>query len=140
MKKLIIVTSIMLLLFLWIDSDNEVNIVCYEDECFNVEIADSAVKRSEGLMFREYLEDGMLFIFDKEGKYSFWMKNTLIPLDIIWIGKDSEIVFISRNVQPCLEVCESIKPDVNALYVLELNAGESSRLGMGVGDGIEIIS
>ena len=58
-----------------------------------------------GLMFRENMDSdrGMLFIFEKEGEYPFWMKNTLIPLDIIWINKDKEVVFISENAQPCEE-------------------------------------
>ena len=57
-------------------------------------------------MFRESLNEnsGMLFIFPKEDFHNFWMKNTLIPLDIIWINSAKEIVFIENNAQPCLKI------------------------------------
>ena len=100
------------------------NQVCFEDNCFTVELAMTAQERTRGLMFREKLDSdkGMLFIFDGEGEYSFWMKNTLIHLDIIWINKDKKVVFISKNTQPCeLDPCPAINPDEKAQYVLELN-------------------
>ncbi len=93
-------------------------------------------------MFREKLDldKGMLFIFEEEGEYSFWMKNTLIPLDIIWINKAKEVVFISGNTQPCQEEysCSSINPGKNAKYVLEINAGIAEKIGLKVGDKITI--
>src|SRR4030042_2848822 len=63
------------------------NQVCFKKHCFSVELAVTPEEREEGLMFRKNLDSdkGMLFIFEKEGKYGFWMKKTLIPLDIIWI-------------------------------------------------------
>ena len=93
---------------------------------------------SRGLMFREKMDadKGMLFIFEKEGEYPFWMKNTLIPLDIIWINEDKEVVFISENAQPCNEEysCSSINPGNNAKYVLEINGGISEKIGLKIGD------
>lgn len=116
------------------DSENK---VCFKKDCFLVELAETAEEKSKGLMFREELakDHGMLFVFTEETKSSFWMKNTLIPLDIIWLNKDKEVVFISRNNQPCLpEECFSINPGVAAKYVLELNAGTVAAIGLVVGD------
>lgn len=103
------------------------NQVCIKNHCFLVEIARSQQERSQGLMNKDYLAEsrGMLFIFDKEDIYSFWMKNVLIPLDIVWINQDKEVVYVYKNAQPCTEECESIKPDKKARYVLEVNAGQA---------------
>gem|GEM_PF-1099151 len=111
--------------------------VCTGDNCFYVELAVTPDERARGLMFRQQMnpERGMLFIFGEEGEYPFWMKNTLIPLDMIWINKDNEVVFISKNVQPCgSDFCPAINPGKKAMYVLELNGGVSDKIGLGVGD------
>jgi uncharacterized membrane protein (UPF0127 family) len=92
----------------------------------NLEIADSDEKRAMGLMFRKSLPytSGMLFIFDTEDFHSFWMKNTLIPLDILWLDKEFRIKYYYQNVQPCKSnPCSSYSPLIKALYVLEVNAG-----------------
>jgi len=115
--------------------------VCFKDNCFNVELALTPQDKNQGLMFRESLEldKGMLFIYEKSGKYSFWMKNVLFPLDIIWIDENKEVVFISENVLPCkLDPCSSVKPDREAKYVLEINGGLSEKIGLAVGDRLEI--
>ena len=115
--------------------------VCFDGHCFDVELAVTPVQKSLGLMFREKLDsqEGMLFVFNQEGQHSFWMKNTLIPLDIIWINKDQEIVFISENTQPCKKtLCPMVKPTENAKYVLEINGGLSKEIGLMVGDRAEI--
>jgi uncharacterized protein len=114
--------------------------VCFHDECFSVEIVDTPAERTRGLMFRESLDrnGGMFFIFEKSGNYPFWMKNTLIPLDIIWINENQEVVFIGKNVQPCkTDPCPSTNPGKNALYVLELNAGMSDVIGLEVGEKLD---
>jgi len=111
--------------------------VCFKEYCFNVELAADPQKRARGLMFREQLDNdrGMLFMYEEEQKSSFWMKNTLIPLDIIWINKDKEVVFVAENVQPCRQdPCPVIHPDKAALYVLELNAGLSDDMNLKLGD------
>ena len=115
--------------------------VCFKDYCFSVELAITSRERSNGLMFRESLdpEKGMLFVFEKEGKHALWMKNTLISLDIIWINENKEIVFINENTQPCKEQpCPIIEPAENAKYVLEINGGISKKIGLIVGDKINI--
>jgi len=121
--------------------------VCFKEHCFFVELAKTEEARAQGLMFRKSLDkdQGMLFIFNQEGIYPFWMKNTLIPLDIIWLNKDSKVVFISKSTQPCLSAqagaksfCPGINPEVNAQFVLEINAGVSDELGLNVGDGLDM--
>ncbi len=110
--------------------------ICFKGSCFLVELAKSPEQRALGLMFRENLGDnrGMLFIFEQEKKYSFWMKNTLIALDIIWINNDKEVVFIKKDAQPCKsENCEKISPNENAKYVLELNAGITDAINLNIG-------
>ena len=115
--------------------------VCFGENCFNVEIVDTPAEREIGLMNRESLDldSGMLFIFESEGYYPFWMKNTLIPLDIIWIDNNNFIIDIKTAV-PCLaDPCPIISPSGDALYVLEVNGGIASEKGIIVGMQTEFI-
>ncbi|MEK6880536.1 MAG: DUF192 domain-containing protein [Nanoarchaeota archaeon] len=143
-KLLIIIIFSLFIIFLILlfkFSLNSTDKVCFKEKCFTVEIADNSIERARGLMYRESLDEnsGMLFVFDKEGKYSFWMKNTLIPLDIIWIDSDDRVVYIQENVLPCeTDECESFVNDKSALYVLELNAGKVKELGIEIRGKIEI--
>lgn len=117
------------------------NKACFKNHCFYLELAITPDERSRGLMFRKSLgpREGMLFIFETEGKHNFWMKNTLIPLDIIWISKNGEVVFIKENAQPCKEdYCLAIVPDKDAKYVLEINGGISKEIGLNTGDKISL--
>jgi len=114
--------------------NSEINKVCFENKCFLVELATTSEERSNGLMFRNNLEEneGMLFIFTREDYYGFWMKNTLIPLDIVWISKEGKVVHVEENVQPCAEeICNSYYPLSKALYVLEVNSGMASGIQIG---------
>lgn len=116
--------------------------VCFKDNCFNVDLAMTNEEKQKGLMYIEGLEQdkGMLFVYDGEGVYSFWMKNVKIPLDIIWINSNKEVVYISENSLPCLEdPCPSINPGKNAKYILEINGGMSEKMGLNVGDKLDII-
>jgi hypothetical protein len=88
-------------------------------------------------MYREKLDAnaGMLFIFEQEGSYGFWMKNTLIPLDIIWLDKTKKVVYIKKNALPCSgDPCPVFQPQHNAFYVLEVNAGIVDEIGLAEGD------
>ncbi len=108
---------------------------------FSVEIADTLAKRTKGLMGRESLPEksGMLFIFPSEGKYSFWMKNTLIPLDIIFVSENLEIVRIQKEAQPCKVLdCEFYGPETPAKYVIEINGGLSDKLGIKEGQKVNL--
>ena len=170
---------------------SDISKVCFQNNCFNVEVADTPEERAVGLMNREHLnpDSGMLFVFNgipsnspykgenrpsnssfvkrkslfwsllqketeggwlgddpspsnnsplKGEKYGFWMKNTLISLDIIWIDENKEVVFIKRSAKPCrADPCEIFKPDKNAKYVLEINGGLAEKIGLRVGDGLE---
>ncbi len=104
-----------------------------------VEIADDNEERMKGLMFREKLNanEGMFFIFENEEYLNFWMKNTLIPLDIIFIDKNFEIVGI-KNAVPCLEdsctLYTSAKP---SKYVLEVNINFTTKNNINIGDKIK---
>ncbi len=116
--------------------------VCFKNFCFNLELAVTPEERSRGLMFRKHLDPdkGMLFIFNEEGEYSFWMKNTLIPLDIIWINSEGKVVFIKENAQPCKETeCPFISPGFKAKYVLEINGGISRKIGLKKGDKLDFL-
>ena len=111
--------------------------VCMGKVCVGVELADTEALRTQGLMFRESLawDRGMLFVFEQEDIYGFWMKNTRIPLDMIWIGADKRVVYIRERVQPCVTpVCQMYSPAAKALYVLEVTAGFVARNGIRVGD------
>lgn len=100
---------------------------------FQVELADDDAERTKGLMFRESLaaDRGMLFDFGDSAPRSFWMKNTLVPLDIIFIGEDGRV----QNVGSGIPFSEAPVPSAgSARYVLELNAGTAAKLGVQPGD------
>ncbi len=102
----------------------------------DIEIADTEVKRARGLMFREHLGEnqGMLFVFPEESYQAFWMKNTVIPLDMIFVNKNRTIVTIHKNTTPYSEqTYPSSKP---AIYVVEVNAGFTDKYNIEVGDKI----
>jgi uncharacterized membrane protein (UPF0127 family) len=97
------------------------------------ELADTVEERARGLMFRPSLEKnrGMLFTFAEPQQWSFWMKNTRIPLDIIWMDGKKKIVHIERRVPTCSRTddgCPQYQPNENSLYVLELAAGSAEAL------------
>ena len=111
--------------------------VCFDDRCIGVEVAQTQEAHERGLQFRESLErdKGMLFIFSQSRPHSFWMKNTLIPLDIIWLDSKKHVVFIAPNIPPCkTKQCPVYAPGQNASYVLEVNAGVAAELELKVGD------
>ena len=97
---------------------------------FTVELAISDAERQKGLMFREHLDDntGMLFLFEKQHALSFWMKNTRIPLDMIYIDEAGTIAGIVENAEPLTLVSRKINNP--SRYVLELNGGASRKLGI----------
>lgn len=98
-----------------------------QDVQFNVEIADTPAERARGLMFRRKLPQnrGMLFIFEDDNVRNFWMKNTLIPLDMIFADSEGKVVSTRENVPPCVDgtSCPVYSSGTGARYVLEINAG-----------------
>jgi len=106
------------------------------EQSFAVEIADTATERQQGLMYRESMpaNQGMLFVWADEAPRNFWMKNTLIPLDMVWINAAREIVDI-KAAEPCrVADCPTYEGQAPAMYVLELNQGV---LDAEVGDRVE---
>ena len=101
---------------------------------FQVEIANNDATREHGLMDRRYMaaDHGMLFEFDREAPVSFWMKNTYIPLDMIFIAPSGVVTHIATNAEPLSErVIPSGGP---CIAVLELNGGMAASIGLKVGD------
>ena len=114
--------------------------VCVKDVCVQVEVVDSDAARQQGLMFRENLPggQGMLFVFEDEGRYGFWMKNMKFPIDIIWVDKEETIVDTKPDLSPCPESCEIFSPRDKALYALEVHAGFARRNKIEIGDKVNI--
>lgn len=85
-------------------------------------------------MYRETLAPhaGMLFIFDQPGRYGFWMKHTRIPLDMLWLDQNWQVVHIERTVPPCTnDPCPRYRPPADARYVLEVNGGAADGIAIG---------
>mgnify|MGYP000855245630 FL=1 len=103
-----------------------------------IEVADTEEERAQGLMYRDELGEysGMLFIFDTETNNSFWMKNTKIPLDLIFIDSDKQIVDVIKDAQPCVEghICPALRPQFEYMYCLEVNSGFAEENRITVGD------
>ena len=105
---------------------------------YTVELALNDEQRFRGLMYRTHMgrDHGMLFIHDAEGPLAYWMKNTLIPLDIFYFDSARRLVSVSRDTPPCDlgDACPPYRSEAPALYVLELNAGIADRLRVKKGD------
>ena len=100
---------------------------------YTVELAITGPERNKGLMYREHMEDdaGMLFLFEKQGPQSFWMKNTRIPLDMIFIDEAGVIAGIVESAEPM--TLTSRKVDKPSRYVLEINGGAARARGIAAG-------
>ena len=107
---------------------------------YTIEIADDGAERARGLMHRDVMASGhgMLFIHEGEETQAYWMKNTKIPLDILYFDDARTLVAQQRDVPPCSlgDACPTYPSNAPARYVLELNAGEAARLKLG--DGAEL--
>lgn len=106
---------------------------------FSVEIANDDASRARGLMFRDTMarEAGMLFLFERQEMQAFWMRNTRIPLDIMYFDKDRRLVSTAAGVPPCrTPQCPSYPSTGPAQFVLELNAGLAREMGVVRGDAI----
>ena len=101
---------------------------------FNVEVAKTIEERRIGLMYRKKLlnNEGMLFIFPREKIIQLWMKNTYIPLDVIFISENKVIVDIKKNMEKLSETI--VKSKVKSRYALEFNAGLINKLDIEIGD------
>jgi len=134
---------VLLLFFSFVfPSDKYTQVFLPGGEVIYAELAVTEHERQLGLMYRESInpDQGMLFVFEKEGIYSFWMKNMKISIDIIWLDKDKRIVQIEKNVPPCeTEDCPSYTPVALSKYVLEIKSGFSEEYELELYDKLEFI-
>ena len=98
---------------------------------FELMVADTPTKKMLGLMHRKALpkNKGMLFLFNKEGRYDIWMLNMNFPIDILWLDSKSKVIKIIENAEPCSSFfkCIPYSSPHNAMYIIELNAGASRK-------------
>jgi uncharacterized protein len=106
------------------------------DHTFTVEVVDTPESRAQGLMYRQSLADdaGMLFDFEEVREVSFWMRNTFIPLDMIFISPDGTVETVHEQAQPLDPT--SIPSGVPVRFVLEIPGGRSAAIGLRPGDTI----
>lgn len=101
---------------------------------YQVEVAADPASRAQGLMYRDSLADGhgMLFIHDEQAPQAYWMKNTRIPLDILYFDNERRLVSQQRDVPPCSagDRCPPYPSGAPARFVLELNAGQAAEIGL----------
>lgn len=147
-KIIIWIIIFIILLVIWFITfkdkawEKESQKICCNNNCFNLEIANTTELRESWLMYRKslWLNEWMLFVFDNVWIYSFWMKNTLIPL--AWIRLDSDLNIVDIILMnPCeTEKCPSYKPQSEAQYVLEINQSIiSEKWLLNIGDSCELI-
>jgi len=140
MKELRILFLLFILSSLLLSKEGRVWIKFPSGKQIAAEKADTLEERALGLMFRKELGDneGMLFIFEEEGFHSFWMKNMVISLDIIWLNKEKKVVYYIEDVPPCKEEkCPSYVPFRKAKYVIEVKAGFIKKEKIKIGDEIK---
>jgi Raf kinase inhibitor-like YbhB/YbcL family protein len=109
--------------------------VCTVRHCWQAEVAVHPADRREGLMNRRQLaaDRGMLFVFSRDGSHPFWMLNTLIPLDLIWLDAEGRVVHVVRDAQPCPRNCPRFFSPLPARFVFEINAGQANHFGIETG-------
>jgi len=135
MKKIVYVTIVLAVLLIFLISVENEKIpttrMCFDDICFDVWIANTDAKKESGLMNVKFLNSnqGMLFVFATEENYTFWMKDTLIPLDMVWINSELEVVDIISAVPCTSDPCKLYYPNQNAMYVLEIAPGSNVKIG-----------
>ena len=111
--------------------------VCFMEQCVAVEIADTNASRARGLQGVTSMpaDHGMLFVFSSNEIFSFWMKDTMIPLDMLWIDEARKVVDIKAGLPPCVsDPCQVYTPSSMAIFVLEVNAKYAETHGLKVGD------
>jgi uncharacterized membrane protein (UPF0127 family) len=109
---------------------------------YRVELARTAEQQAQGLMFRESLPEnsGMLFLLPDNTVHKFWMKNTMIPLDMIWMDTQGKVLFVSSDTPPCTaDPCPSYGPDLPAASVLEIAGGRAKKEKVEVGSVIRFV-
>lgn len=142
MKPMIVVLAAIISVLIIGMQDNGKFSVSFPDRNVSIiaDIADTPYARGKGLMFVQSLPEnaGMLFVFENPQDLRFWMKNTLIPLDIIFVSENFTVVNIAENAQPCSGYCPLYYSASPSKYVIETNAGFARKNGIKVGDSVRI--
>ena len=111
---------------------------------FTLEVAADEASREKGYMGRASVgpREGMLFVFEADGREGFWMKNCKVGLDIVWLDRTFRIVTIAADQKPCPDAgdCPAVRPEAPARYVIEFAAGTSARERLTPGDTIVVLS
>lgn len=143
-KILFLVVTLFLIGVIWLLSKNNQATVGVGGLTLRVEVAKTVTQREKGLSGHAPLatDAGMLFVFEQSDIYSFWMKDMLFPIDIIWLAPSdvegiSKVVYIKKDAKP-ESYPESFIPDQKAIYVLEVNSGFSHENNLKVGDEVKI--
>ena len=109
---------------------------------YRLELALTPEEQAQGLMYRENLPDrtGMIFVFDQAGDHHFWMKNTMIPLDMIWMDETGKVIFVSANTPPCkADPCATYGPNAPARQVLEIAGGMAAKEKITAGSTLKLL-
>jgi uncharacterized membrane protein (UPF0127 family) len=109
---------------------------------YRLELALTPEEQAQGLMYRESLPErgGMLFVFPEDAPHQFWMKNTMIPLDMIWMDSSGKVLFVSADTPPCTaDPCATYGPDAPARQVLEIARGMAAKENVTVGAQLKIL-
>lgn len=133
---------VMVILPVWGGNQTHIKLFLPDGTAITVELAVTPEERQQGLMFRDRinLDQGMLFLFERDGKHSFWMKNMKFAIDILWLDRDKRIIHMEKDVPPCQsEDCPSYAPDLPARYVLELAAGSVDRLNIRLYERVDFV-
>jgi uncharacterized membrane protein (UPF0127 family) len=121
-----------------------VTVVLPSGESFGVEVAADDAARARGYMYRREVgpREGMLFWYPEPGRYSFWMKNCLVPLDIVWLDASWRVTHVVERAEPCPRSgpCPSLVPPSEARYILEFAAGTAARHGLSPGALVVVVS
>ena len=148
-QYIVVIIFILIISFLLINKNNNskeifdvknTKYVKIGGEIIKVELALTSTEQELGLSIKDNLknDEGMLFIFNNVGIYSFWMKDMSFPIDIIWIGEDFQIVFIKKNATE-ESFPEIFSPNKNSKYVLEVMSGFSEKKNLKEGDKVEFL-
>lgn len=145
-KKMVLMIGIILFLsifaFCFLYHQASQKVIMINHYKLSVEISKIPEEYERGLSGRKSLQEneGMLFVFPKEDYWSFWMPDMNFPIDIIWMNKNCEVVYIAKNLPPCenRESCPVVKPDKLSQYVLETVAGFSEKHQVTVGEKLNI--
>ena len=139
-KQVLVCVMVVFLIACASSQGKKSQVIFDEKTVFSVELALTSAARETGLMNRESLEQGsgMLFVFEDEVPRGFWMKNTLIPLDIIFLDKEMSVVEIKSDVPPCItDPCQTYV-SLPAQYVLEINSGGARTRGIVPGSSMRL--